>query len=35
VNRIPDVSLAWKPQFLRAIWFNAIIKMPLSFTSEA
>ena len=35
VTRIPDFHLADKPEFLRTIWFNAIIKMPLIFTPEA
>lgn len=35
VTRIPDFRLADKPEFLRTIWFNAIIKMPLTFTPEA
>ncbi len=35
VTRIPDFRLAGEPQFLRSIWFSAIMKMPLEFTPEA
>jgi cytochrome P450 len=35
VTRIPDFRLTGEPKFLRTIWFNAIINMPLAFTPEA
>lgn len=35
VTRIPDFGLAGETRFLRTIWFNAIVHMPLSFTPEA
>ena len=34
VTRIPDFRLAEEPKFLRSIWFNAIINMPITFTPE-
>jgi cytochrome P450 len=32
VGRIPDIRPVGKPRFLRSIWFNAIIDMPVEFT---
>jgi cytochrome P450 len=34
ITRIPDIQPTVKPRYLRSIWFNAIIEMPVSFTSE-
>lgn len=34
VARIPDIRPVGEPTFLRSIWFNAIIKMPVAFTPE-
>ena len=30
--RIPDIAPTQTPRYLRSIWFNAIIEMPVSFT---
>ena len=35
VARIPDIHMAATPRYLRTIWFNAIIDMPVHFTPEA
>lgn len=32
VTRIPDIRLVGEPEWLRSIWFNAIIRMPVAFT---
>lgn len=34
VTRIPDIRLDGEPEWLRSIWFNAIVKMPVTFTPE-
>ena len=34
VTRIPDIQPIGETEMLRSIWFNAIIKMPVSFTPE-
>lgn len=34
IARIPDIRPAGEPAFLRSIWFNAIINMPVRFTPE-
>jgi cholest-4-en-3-one 26-monooxygenase len=35
VTRLPDYELIGEPEWLRSIWFNAIIRMPIRFTAEA
>jgi len=32
--RFPDIRLTCPPTFLRSIWFNAVIDMPVVFTPE-
>lgn len=32
VTQIPDIHLAGEPEWLRSVWFNAIIRMPVAFT---
>lgn len=34
VARIPDIRPVAPPRYLRSIWFNAIIEMPVRFASE-
>ncbi len=34
VTRMPDIRPVGEPEWLRSIWFNAIIKMPVAFTPE-
>lgn len=34
VTRIPDIHSVGEPEWLRSIWFNAIIRMPVAFTPE-
>ncbi|WP_425230809.1 cytochrome P450 [Sphingomonas sp.] len=34
VTRIPDIHPVGEPEWLRSIWFNAIIKMPVAFSAE-
>jgi cytochrome P450 len=34
ITRIPDIRMSQTPEFLRTIWFNAIIDMPVIFTPE-
>jgi len=34
VTPIPDFRLAGEPQWLRSIWFNAITRLPITFTPE-
>ncbi|MBB4260534.1 MULTISPECIES: cytochrome P450 [unclassified Bradyrhizobium] len=34
VARIPDIRPMGEPRFLRSIWFNAIVNMPVAFTPE-
>jgi cytochrome P450 len=34
VTRLPDYQLAGEPEWLRSVWFNAIIRMPITFTPE-
>lgn len=34
VERIPDIRPVGEPNFLRSIWFNAVINMPVTFTPE-
>jgi cytochrome P450 len=34
LTRIPDVRVSGEPQWLRSIWFNAITRMPISFTPD-
>lgn len=33
-TRIPDIHPVGEPEWLRSIWFNAIIKMPVEFRSQ-
>jgi cytochrome P450 len=33
-TRLPDLRPDGEPEWLRSIWFNAIIRMPVSFTPE-
>ncbi len=33
-TRVPDIHPVSEPQWLRSIWFNAIIRMPVSFTKS-
>lgn len=32
--RIPDFQVAGEPEWLRSIWFNAITRLPITFTPE-
>ena len=34
VTRLPDLRLVGEPEWLRSIWFNAIIRMPVAYTPE-
>lgn len=34
VSRIPDIRPVGEPEWLRSVWFNAIIRMPVDFTPE-
>lgn len=34
VTRIPDIRPVDEPEWLRSIWFNAIIRMPVRFTAR-
>lgn len=34
ITRIPDIHPVGEPEWLRSIWFNAIIRMPVAFTPE-
>lgn len=34
VTRLPDIHPVGEPEWLRSIWFNAIIRMPVVFTPE-
>ena len=34
VTRIPDIHPVGEPEWLRSVWFNAIIRMPVEFTPE-
>lgn len=34
VTRLPDIHPSREPEWLRSIWFNAIISMPVEFTPE-
>ena len=34
VTRIPDIRPGGEMELLRSIWFNAIVKMPVTFTPE-
>ena len=34
VTRLPDIKLDGEAEWLRSIWFNAIIKLPVKFTPE-
>jgi cholest-4-en-3-one 26-monooxygenase len=34
VSRIPDIHPVGEPEWLRSVWFNAIIRMPVEFTPE-
>lgn len=34
VARIPDIHPVGEPEWLRSLWFNAIIRMPVGFTPE-
>jgi len=34
VTRIPDFRLDGEPEWLRSIWFNAITRLPITFTPE-
>lgn len=35
ISRIPDIHPTSEPEWLRSVWFNAIVKMPVAFSSEA
>mgnify|MGYP000232581079 CR=1 FL=1 len=35
VTQIPDICPVGEPEWLKSVWFNAIIKMPVKFTPEA
>ncbi|BFM16921.1 cytochrome P450 [Maricurvus nonylphenolicus] len=34
INRIPDIRPKGEPEYLRSIWFHAIMSMPVEFTAE-
>lgn len=34
VTRTPDLRISEEPQWLRSIWFNAITRLPVTFTPE-
>lgn len=34
VTRLPDIHPSGEPEWLRSVWFNAIISMPVQFTPE-
>ena len=34
VLRLPDIHPVGEPEWLRSVWFNAIIRMPVTFTRE-
>ena len=34
VARIPDMHPVGKPEWLRSVWFNAIIRLPVEFTPD-
>jgi cholest-4-en-3-one 26-monooxygenase len=34
VMRLPDIHPVGEPEWLRSVWFNAIIRMPVTFTRE-
>ena len=34
LTRIPDYRIDGEPQWLRSIWFNAIVRLPIAFTPE-
>jgi cytochrome P450 len=34
VLRLPDIHPVGEPEWLRSVWFNAIIRMPVTFTQE-
>jgi cytochrome P450 len=34
ITRIPDIRVDGKPEWLRSIWFNAITRLPVTFTPE-
>jgi cholest-4-en-3-one 26-monooxygenase len=34
LTRIPDFQISGEPEWLRSIWFNAITRLPISFTAE-
>lgn len=34
VSRIPDIRPVGEPEWLRSVWFNAIIRMPVEFTKQ-
>ena len=33
VSRLPDIRVVGEPEWLRSIWFNAIVSMPVSYRS--
>jgi cytochrome P450 len=35
VTRIPDYRISGEPEWLRSIWFNAITRLPITFTRES
>jgi cholest-4-en-3-one 26-monooxygenase len=35
LTRMPDFRLDGEPEWLRSIWFNAIVRLPMTFTPEA
>ena len=34
LTRMPDFQIAGEPEWLRSIWFNAILKLPITFTPD-
>jgi cytochrome P450 len=34
LTRIPDFRISGEPEWLRSIWFNAITRLPITFTPE-
>jgi cytochrome P450 len=35
VKQIPDIHIIGEPEWLRSVWFNAIIKLPVAFTPKS
>lgn len=34
LTRLPDIRVSGDPEWLKSIWFNALVKLPVSFTPE-